>query len=62
LAIEKLRVLIARRPTDVQRILEEVFEIPLVQIILSPFFVATLNYNEIRKRAFCDAITGKINI
>jgi hypothetical protein len=62
LAVEKLRVLIARRPTDVQRILEEVFEIPLVQIILSPFFVATLNYNEIRKRAFCDAISGKINI
>jgi hypothetical protein len=60
LAVEKLRVLIARRPTDVQRILEEVFEIPLVQIILSPFFIATLNYNEIRKKVFCDAISGKI--
>ncbi len=60
LAIEKLRILIARRPTDVQRILEEVFEIPLVQIILSPFFVAILNFNEIRKKVFCDAITGKV--
>lgn len=61
LAIEKLRIQIARRPTDVQRILEEVFEIPLVQIILSPFFVAILNYNEIRKKVFCDAITGKVS-
>ncbi|MHA1131281.1 MAG: hypothetical protein ACTSQI_17770 [Candidatus Helarchaeota archaeon] len=60
LAIEKLRILIARRPTDVQRILEEVFEVPLVQIILSPFFVAVLNYNEVRKKVFCDAITGKV--
>jgi hypothetical protein len=60
LAIEKIRILIARRPTDVQRILEEVFEIPLVQIILSPFFVAILNFNEIRKKVYCDAITGKV--
>ncbi len=60
LAIEKLRIQIARRPTDVQRILEEVFEVPLIQIILSPFFVAVLNYNEIRKKVFCDAITGKV--
>lgn len=60
LAIEKLRMMIARRPTDVQRILEEVFEVPLVQIILSPFFVATLNYNEIKKRVFCDALSGKV--
>ncbi|MHA1265796.1 MAG: hypothetical protein ACTSRS_11240 [Candidatus Helarchaeota archaeon] len=60
LAIEKLRMQIARRPTDVQRILEEVFEVPLVQIILSPFFVATLNYNEIKKRVYCDALTGKV--
>ncbi len=60
LAIEKLRIQIARRPTDVQRILEEVFKIPLIQIILSPFFVAVLNYNEIRKKVFCDALSGKV--
>ena len=60
LAIEKLRIQIARRPTDTQRILEEVFEIPLIQIILSPFFVAVLNYSEIRKKVFCDALTGKV--
>ena len=60
LAIEKLRIQIARRPTDVQRILEEVFEIPLIQIILSPYFIATLNFNEIKKRVYCDGITGKV--
>ncbi|NVM53898.1 MAG: hypothetical protein HWN66_09365 [Candidatus Helarchaeota archaeon] len=60
LAIEKLRIQIARRPTDVQRILDEVFEIPLVQIILSPYFIAVLNFNEVRKKVFCDAVSGKI--
>ncbi|HUX99275.1 MAG TPA: hypothetical protein VMV49_06940 [Candidatus Deferrimicrobium sp.] len=60
LAIEKLRIQIARRPTDVQRIIDEVFDVPLIQIILSPFFVAVLNYNEIKKKVYCDAITGKV--
>ncbi|MFX1298164.1 MAG: hypothetical protein ACFFD2_25340 [Promethearchaeota archaeon] len=60
LAIEKLRMQIAIRPTDVHRILEEVFEIPLVQIILSPFFIAVLNFNEIRKKVFCNAVSGKV--
>ena len=60
LAIEKLRIQIARRPTDVQRILEEVFEIPLIQIILSPFFVGILSYGETRKKVFCDGVTGKV--
>ncbi len=62
LAIEKLRILIARRPTDVQRILKEVFEIPLIQIILSPYFVAVLNFNEVRKKVYCDAISGKVKM
>lgn len=60
LAIEKLRIQIARRPSDVQRILEEVFEIPLVQVILSPYFIAILNFNDIRKKVICDAVTGKV--
>ncbi len=62
LAIEKLRIQIARRPTDVQRILKEVFEIPLIQVILSPFFVVVLNFNEIRKKVYCDAVSGKLSI
>ncbi|MHA1230994.1 MAG: hypothetical protein ACTSRP_03660 [Candidatus Helarchaeota archaeon] len=60
LAIEKLRLSIMNRPTDAQRILEEVFEVPLIQIILSPVFNVVLEYKETEHRVLVDAVSGKV--
>ncbi|MHA1309613.1 MAG: hypothetical protein ACTSWR_03140 [Candidatus Helarchaeota archaeon] len=60
LAIEKLRLGIMNRPTDAQRILEEIFEVPLIQIVLSPVFNVILEYKEINYKVLVDAVSGKV--
>ena len=61
LAIEKLRMKVMNRPTDAQRILEEIFEISLIQIILNPVFNVVLEYKELEHKVLVDAITGKVS-
>ncbi|MHA1271066.1 MAG: hypothetical protein ACTSPY_14835 [Candidatus Helarchaeota archaeon] len=60
LAIEKLRLGIMNRPTDAQRILDEIFEVSLIQIVLSPVFNVLLEYKELEYKVMVDAVSGKV--
>lgn len=60
LAIEKLRLGLMNRPADAQRILDEIFEVNLVQIILSPVFNVVLEYSEKEYNVVVDAVSEKI--
>ncbi|MBD3227659.1 MAG: hypothetical protein GF329_05680 [Candidatus Lokiarchaeota archaeon] len=60
LAIEKLRLGLMNRPTDAQRILEEIFEVNLIQVVLSPVFNVVLEYEERETKVVVDAVSGDI--
>lgn len=61
-AIDRLRKKITVRPTELHRILEEIFEITKNEIILHPVFIYTLQYHEETKKVQIDTITEKIQM
>ena len=62
-AIDQLRKkLLAKRPSDIKKINEEVLEISKNWVILSPLFLYTLKYGEITKQVIIDAVTGKFSV
>jgi len=61
LAIEKLRLEVMSRPVDAQRILEEVFEVSLIQIVLSPVFNVIMEFKEQEIKVIVDAVSAKVS-
>ena len=62
-AIDQLRKkLLSKRPSDIKKINEEVFEISKNWVVLSPMFLYTLRYNEETKQVIIDAISQDFKV
>ena len=62
-AIDQLRKkLLAKRPNDIKKINEEVFEISKNWVILSPLYLYTLRHNEETRQVIIDAVSKNFSI
>ncbi|NHI92489.1 MAG: hypothetical protein EAX96_08290 [Candidatus Lokiarchaeota archaeon] len=62
-AIDQLRKkLLSKRPSDIKKINEEVFEISKNWVVLSPLFLYTLKYKEETKQVIIDAISQDFKV
>lgn len=62
-AIDQLRKkLLAKRPNDIKKINEEVFEISKNWVVLSPLFLYTLKHNEEVRQVIIDAISQNFRV
>ena len=57
-AIDQIRKkLLSKRPNDIKKVNEEVFEVSKNWIVLSPLFLYTLKFNEETKQVIIDAVS-----
>jgi len=62
-AIDQLRKkLLAKRPSDIKKINEEVLEISQNWIVLSPLFLYTLKHGEVTKQVIIDAVSKNFSV